>query len=101
MGAIALGLLFIVLKGIEYAGEYREHLVPGLDFRFAAEFANGAKLFFIFYYVATAIHALHMLIGIGLLAVLARLSYRAQSGWLEMQWPPVTSKTDKIRLMML
>ena len=76
-GAIVLGLLFIVLKGVEYAGEYREHLVPGFDFRFAAEFVNGAKLFFIFYFVATAIHALHMLIGIGLLAVLARLSYRA------------------------
>jgi cytochrome c oxidase subunit 3 len=76
-GAIVLGLLFIVLKGIEYAGEYREHLVPGVDFRFAGEFAHGAMLFFIFYFVATAIHALHMLVGIGLLAVLAGLSWRA------------------------
>ena len=33
-GAILLGLAFIVLKGIEYAGEYREHLVPGIDFSF-------------------------------------------------------------------
>jgi cytochrome c oxidase subunit 3 len=76
-GAIALGLLFIVLKGIEYTGEYHEHLVPGIDFRFDSQLADGAKLFFIFYFVATAIHALHMLVGIGLLTVLARLAYRA------------------------
>jgi cytochrome c oxidase subunit III len=76
-GAIALGLLFILLKGIEYTGEYREHLVPGIDFSFDEKFANGAKLFFLFYFTATAIHALHMLIGIGLLAAIARLTWRA------------------------
>ncbi len=76
-GAIVLGLAFIVLKGIEYAGEYHEHLVPGVDFAFDAALANGAQLFFVFYFVATAIHALHMLIGIGLLAVMAVLTWRA------------------------
>ena len=70
-GAILLGLAFIVLKGIEYSDEYREHLVPGIDFSFDAAQANGAQLFFVFYFVATAIHALHMLIGIGLLGVMA------------------------------
>jgi cytochrome c oxidase subunit 3 len=73
-GAILLGSAFIVLKGIEYAGEYREHLIPGIDFSFEA---NGAQLFFVFYFVATAIHALHMLIGIGLLAVMAVLTWRS------------------------
>jgi cytochrome c oxidase subunit III len=76
-GATVLGLTFIVLKGIEYAGEYREHLVPGIDFSFAASEADGAELFFVFYFVATAIHALHMLIGIGLLAVVATLTWRS------------------------
>jgi cytochrome c oxidase subunit 3 len=76
-GAIVLGLAFIVLKGIEYGKEYHEHLVPGIDFSFEADKANGAQLFFIFYFVATAIHALHMLIGIGLLAVMASLTWRA------------------------
>jgi cytochrome c oxidase subunit 3 len=76
-GAILLGLAFIVLKGIEYSGEYREHLVPGINFSFDAGHANGAQLFFVFYFVSTAIHALHMLVGVGLLAVLAMLTYRA------------------------
>ena len=78
-GAILLGLIFIFLKGVEYSDEYREHLVPGIDFKFDAAHASGAQLFFVFYFVATAIHALHMLVGIGLLAALARLNYRAPS----------------------
>jgi cytochrome c oxidase subunit III len=75
-GAILLGLAFIVLKGIEYFGEYREHLVPGVNFSFDPANAPGAQLFFIFYFVATTIHAMHMLVGIGLLSVLAPLIYR-------------------------
>ena len=76
-GAIVLGLSFILLKGIEYTSEYHEHLVPGIDFAFNEKFANGARLFFIFYFVATAIHALHMVIGISLLTVLAGMTARA------------------------
>ena len=76
-GAILLGLAFIVLKGVEYAGEYREHLVPGIDFSFEPDQANGAQLFFVFYFVATAIHAFHMMVGIGLLAVFAVLTWRS------------------------
>ena len=72
-GAIALGSLFIGLKAIEYADEYCEHLIPGVNFVFEGPLANGVQLFFVFYFVATALHALHMLIGIGALATLALL----------------------------
>jgi cytochrome c oxidase subunit III len=78
-GAILMGLAFIVLKGIEYSNEYRGHLVPGINFSFNAAYTNGAQLFFVFYFVATAIHALHMLIGVSLLAILAILTYRSPS----------------------
>jgi cytochrome c oxidase subunit 3 len=73
IGAIILGLLFIGLKGIEYAKEYHEHLIPGIDFAFDGPMANGVQLFFVFYFVATALHALHMFIGIGVLATLTLL----------------------------
>jgi cytochrome c oxidase subunit 3 len=76
-GAIVLGLAFITLKGIEYSKEYREHLMPGIDFSFEPAHANGVQLFFVFYFVATSIHALHMLVGIALLAVMATLIYRS------------------------
>ena len=77
LGAICLGLAFIVLKGFEYRKEYEEHLLPGIDFQFGGALANGVQLFFIFYFIATAIHAVHMLIGIGVLAVLAVLCRNA------------------------
>ena len=72
-GAVILGLLFIGLKGLEYSSEYREHLVPGINFEFDGRLSNGVELFFIFYFVATLLHGLHMLIGIGLLTTLAML----------------------------
>ncbi len=72
-GAVILGLLFIGLKGLEYSSEYREHLVPGVNFAFDGRLSNGVELFFIFYFVATLLHGLHMLIGIGLLTTLAML----------------------------
>ena len=46
-GAISLGLLFIALKGLEYSHEYREHLIPGVDFAFEGSRADGVQLFFV------------------------------------------------------
>jgi cytochrome c oxidase subunit III len=71
IGAVFLGLSFIVLKGLEYADEYHEHLIPGVNFAFDGPLADGVELFFVFYFVATALHGLHMLVGIGLLTTFA------------------------------
>ena len=67
----ALGVAFLVIKGIEYRKEYVEGLVPWLDFRFDQRHANGAALFFYLYFVMTGIHALHLTIGIGLVLAMA------------------------------
>jgi len=77
MGAACLGLVFLVLKGIEYSKEYDAHLVPGIDFQSAGPLADGVQLFFILYFIATAIHALHVLIGICLLTTLATICRKA------------------------
>jgi cytochrome c oxidase subunit 3 len=71
--ASVLGSLFLALKAIEYVDEYRQHLIPGINFAFDGSLANGIQLFFVFYFVATAVHALHILIGIGILATFAML----------------------------
>jgi cytochrome c oxidase subunit III len=75
-GAVLLGVVFLLLKGLEYSQEYREHLVPGISFQFSDEHVRGAVLFFLFYFVATAVHALHVLIGTGVLAVIAHRAAR-------------------------
>ena len=69
--AAALGVAFMVLKGIEYHGEFEEHLVPGLNFQFEGANHDVARLFFSYYFVATGLHAIHITIGIVVLAIIA------------------------------
>jgi cytochrome c oxidase subunit 3 len=73
---MVLGLMFLGLKSYEYWHKYHEGLVPGLQFSYVGQYASQVALFLIFYFVMTALHALHMIIGIGLLAVLAVLGRR-------------------------
>jgi cytochrome c oxidase subunit 3 len=70
--AALMGAGFLCLKGLEYTLEYREHLVPGVDFVFAAPSARGAELFFLLYFIATGLHTIHLLVGIVVLALIAR-----------------------------
>jgi len=79
-GAGVLGVIFLVLKGIEYGMEYDEHLLPGLDFFYPGEQARVVGLFFSFYIVATGLHAIHVAVGIVVLGVIgARARQRAYS----------------------
>ncbi|MDB5051856.1 MAG: cytochrome c oxidase subunit 3 family protein [Fibrobacteres bacterium] len=78
--AAALGAVFIAIKAHEYTRDYREHLMPlrDLPFRFPGPHADQARLFFNLYFVMTGVHALHLLIGMGLVLVLAALSWRGR-----------------------
>jgi cytochrome c oxidase subunit 3 len=69
-GTAMLGVAFVLIKGFEYSLEYQEHLVPALNFDLARH-GGIAEIFFMFYFCATGLHALHLLIGIGLVAWLA------------------------------
>ncbi|MGN6155721.1 MAG: cytochrome c oxidase subunit 3 [Sphingomicrobium sp.] len=60
----ALGLLFVAIKSYEYWLEYGEQLVPALGFD-TPRYGKVTELFFTWYFCATGLHALHLLIGIG------------------------------------
>jgi cytochrome c oxidase subunit 3 len=64
---MALGSAFLGVKYFEYGDKFKHHLVPGPNFQFEGEHAANAQLFFSFYFSMTGFHALHMVIGIGLL----------------------------------
>ncbi len=73
-----LGAAFLSLKGLEYSHHIHEHLLPGPSFFYSPSgFTRPAELFFYLYFVMTGLHALHMLVGLAWLAVLAS---RARSG---------------------
>ena len=69
--AASLGVAFLALKGIEYTAEFREGLVPGVNFTQQGKLAPAIELFFVFYFVTTGLHGLHICIGIVLLSVMA------------------------------
>jgi cytochrome c oxidase subunit 3 len=72
---ILLGSVFLGIKGVEYYHKYTESLIPGHDFHFESADPRHAQIFFSFYFVMTGMHALHMVIGIGLLAIMAFLTH--------------------------
>jgi cytochrome c oxidase subunit 3 len=80
LATMGLGLVFLGVKGYEYAEKFRHHLVPGPAFEFPSYAGPGAQLFYSFYFVMTGLHALHMAAGLGLLAVIAVLSARGAYG---------------------
>ncbi|HJY85933.1 MAG TPA: cytochrome c oxidase subunit 3 family protein [Candidatus Acidoferrales bacterium] len=67
---MALGCTFLIIKGFEYADKFHHHLVPGSGFSFPGAEASPAEMFFSLYFAMTGLHALHMIIGVGLVAVL-------------------------------
>lgn len=79
--AALLGVAFLAIKiGIEYRAEYHEGLMPGVGPAFPLQ-AEGAQLFFNLYFTATALHALHVTIGV---LTLAGASIGVARGWLKL-----------------
>jgi cytochrome c oxidase subunit 3 len=81
----ALGLCFLCLKGLEYYTDYRDNLIPGWKFDdsewvqkegFRAEQVPQVKLFLLFYWIMTGLHALHVTIGICAVGVMSVLAWR-------------------------
>jgi cytochrome c oxidase subunit 3 len=72
LAALGLGLAFLVLKAVEYGLDYREGLMPVIGHPAAVR--NGpAGLFIDLYFVATALHAIHLTVGLVVLASTATL----------------------------
>jgi cytochrome c oxidase subunit III len=71
------GSIFLGIKGVEYAHKIDAGLLPGLAFAYNEANAPAVQLFFLFYFIMTGMHALHMVIGLGVLTV---LSVRASRG---------------------
>lgn len=67
---ILLGVVFLVIKYFEYEHKFDENLVPGAFFVFRTDITNQAEIFFSLYFAMTGMHALHMVVGLGLLGYL-------------------------------
>ncbi len=69
---LALGFVFLGVKAYEWHEKFVEHHIPGPGFHFEGIAQQGpAQLFFSLYFAMTGLHALHMVIGAGILTWLA------------------------------
>ena len=87
VATLLLGGVFLGIKAKEYYDKYTEHHVPGASFDFnferaekgevviPADVAQQTSIFFALYFAMTGMHAVHMIIGAGILLVLIWRAY--------------------------
>jgi cytochrome c oxidase subunit 3 len=75
---LALGVTFLCVKGFEYYLDFQNKVVPAVNFQVKPGEGTAGELFWIFYWVATSLHAVHLSVGIGL--VLYMLLWRIRRG---------------------
>lgn len=71
-----LGTLFMVIKGAEYYKHFQDGMVPGLAWSYAGPDSAAVQLFFVAYFAMTGLHAVHLIIAIGVVLVTAILANR-------------------------
>jgi cytochrome c oxidase subunit 3 len=64
---MVLGAAFLGIKSVEYYEKFVEHHVPGPSFQYDPAYFKHAQIFFSIYFVLTGLHALHMVIGLGIM----------------------------------
>lgn len=75
---LLFGATFLVIKGFEYAEKFRDNLFPGASFHWEGHGdPNQVQMFFWIYFAMTGLHALHMIIGI---IIIAYLIFQARRG---------------------
>jgi cytochrome c oxidase subunit 3 len=69
---LIFGGIFLGVKAYEWSEKYYEHHMPGqAAFHLeGTELQGPAKLFFSIYFAMTGLHALHMVVGVGILSML-------------------------------
>jgi cytochrome c oxidase subunit 3 len=73
---MALGLTFLVVKFFEYREKWELHHIPGPNFQFEGPHAGQVEIFLSLYFGLTGLHALHMVIGATLLAVITWMAHK-------------------------
>ena len=73
------GTAFLGVKYIEYADKFGHHLVPGPNFHFdKPEFQQTAQIYYSLYFSLTGLHATHMIVGMVIMAIIARMAAKGQ-----------------------
>ena len=85
---IVLGLVFLGIKGVEWYQKFEEHHVPGTSFNASdlekPPYSHGEidqrheQIYFSLYFAMTGLHALHMIIGVGIFIFLTYYAWKGR-----------------------
>ncbi|QQS49416.1 MAG: cytochrome c oxidase subunit 3 [Acidobacteriota bacterium] len=81
---LLLGLVFLVVKYFEYKEKFDHHLFPAMGFygpdasHLAVQYHQQVRVFLWIYFAMTGLHALHMIVGAGILLTLIILAQRGK-----------------------
>jgi cytochrome c oxidase subunit 3 len=78
VSTMVFGTTFLGVKVVEYTDKFTHHLVPGPNFQWPGQYPQGAEIFYSLYFCMTGLHAVHMIIGLGLMAVIAVMAWRGK-----------------------
>jgi len=74
---LILGCVFLGLKYVEYHEKWVDHHIPGPGFRYEEpQYFHQAQILFFLYFAMTGMHAMHMIVGAGLLTTLIIMTMR-------------------------
>jgi cytochrome c oxidase subunit 3 len=84
------GLAFLGVKGYEWHDEYERHHVPGLTSYDVSDLMAQypqiqidpvhTQMFFALYFIMTGLHALHMIVGVGLFSFITFFAWKGRYG---------------------
>jgi cytochrome c oxidase subunit 3 len=85
---LVFGFTFLGIKGIEWYSKYTEHHIPGPSFNASdleqRPYSTGnvdqsrLQIFFSLYFAMTGLHALHMIIGVGIFTYITIYAWRGK-----------------------
>ena len=87
---MVLGTTFLGVKAVEYFIDWKDSLIPGYKFhpehleylvsegKLSSQDVHNVELFFVLYFSMTGLHALHMIIGIAAIGVLAAMVHHSK-----------------------
>jgi cytochrome c oxidase subunit 3 len=76
LATMVFGAAFLGVKAIEYTDKFTHHLVPGPYFHWEGKHPATAEMFYSLYFCMTGLHALHMIVGLGIMTVIAFMAWR-------------------------
>jgi cytochrome c oxidase subunit 3 len=76
--SVLAGVIFLGIKSVEYGHHIHEGHLPGRFYAYEGLQAPGAPMFWTLYFLMTGLHGLHVVIGMGVLAVIGWLCLRGR-----------------------